>query len=770
MRLEIESSVSSPIAVENGSVNGPDVSNLLKQGVSAAQNGDRPMARTLLSNVTDADPNCVDAWLWLASISEYPEELLVFLKKVLDIEPNNERALTWEAATRSLLAKTHVQRGVIAAEEGNHAFAMQCFDDAIANDELCESAWYWKASLSEEENEKLELLAKVLEIDPDHADAKDAVNVIEQARASAKMHEAKKAAADGNFDTACGLLDEIHAAEPENFEAWVLRAHVVRSFEEKLDAYDRILHLDPSNVFAQYGYEFLDELAESVKSPELLDVDASTADLEFGTEIEPHEQHQWTAETETETNDAEHAAESEPVDECPPLLADEGSATELESQVSFAEDREFEEEVETSAAEELWAAPAKEYEALREDLLNETDIVDDSVEKPLVPFEEPASANKYAVETVAYSYHDDEFVDPIAGFPEWDEPVSMVSEEAAHEADTYASPTAETQEFRAEEHDLAEAVAGVEASDFNNNDREEPSYPFESEVSAQASPWDTPVEKPEQGVQFETAETPQSEYEPASSLDPHACPYCEASIERQAFECTNCNAVLSLSDIELLLSNNSVQIDAIRRSVAEMEADWNSREFSVEELKALGVGQFNLKNFELGFAYIQEASRLEPNDVILAGQLNALAIRLDEIKRQEEINEAKPKGKTILVVDDSPTVRKLISSKLEKSGHQVVCAVDGVEAMTMIESMVPDLVLLDIAMPRMDGYQVCKLIRANEAAKDVPVVMISGKDGFFDKVRGRMAGTTGYITKPFGPETLMKALETYLIPEAAGAE
>ncbi len=769
MRLEIESSVSTPIAVENGSVKGPDVSNLLKQGVSAAQNGDRPMARTLLSNVTDADPNCVDAWLWLASISEYPEELLVFLKKVLDIEPNNERALTWEAATRSLLAKTHVQRGVIAAEEGNHAFAMQCFDDAIANDELCESAWYWKASLSEEENEKLGLLARVLEIDPDHADAKDAVNVIEQARASAKMHDAKKAAADGNFDTACGLLDEIHAADPDNCEAWVLRAHVVRSFEEKFDAYDRILHLDPSNVFAQYGYEFLDELAESVKSPELHDVGVSTADLEFGTEIESPEQHQWTAEAESESNDAEYAAGSEPVDECSRLLADEGSTAEMESQVSFAEDPEFEEKVETSAAEELWATPTKEYEALREDLLNETEIVDDSVEKPLIPFEEPASANKYAVETVAYSYHDDEFVDPIAGFPEWDEPVSMVSEEAAHEADTYASPTAETQEFRADEHDLSDAVAGVEVSDFNN-DLDEPSYPFESEVSAQPSPWDTPVERHEPIAGFEAAETPQSDSESISSSEQQDCPYCEASIDRQAFECTNCNAVLTLSDIELLLSNSSVDIEAVRRSVAKMVSEWNSREFSVEELKALGVGQFNLKNFDLGFAYIQEASRLEPNDVILAGQLNALAIRLDEIKRQDEINEAKPKGKTILVVDDSPTVRKLISSKLEKSGHQVVCAVDGVEAMTTIETMVPDLVLLDIAMPRMDGYQVCKLIRANEAAKDVPVVMISGKDGFFDKVRGRMAGTTGYITKPFGPETLMKALETYLIPEAAGAE
>lgn len=107
-------------------------------------------------------------------------------------------------------------------------------------------------------------------------------------------------------------------------------------------------------------------------------------------------------------------------------------------------------------------------------------------------------------------------------------------------------------------------------------------------------------------------------------------------------------------------------------------------------------------------------------------------------------------------------MRKLIAGKLEKSGHEVYCAADGVEALEQIDAVVPDLVLLDITMPRMDGYQVCKVIRSKEATKDIPVVMISGKDGFFDKVRGRMAGTTGYITKPFGPETLMKAVETYL--------
>jgi twitching motility two-component system response regulator PilG len=122
-----------------------------------------------------------------------------------------------------------------------------------------------------------------------------------------------------------------------------------------------------------------------------------------------------------------------------------------------------------------------------------------------------------------------------------------------------------------------------------------------------------------------------------------------------------------------------------------------------------------------------------------------------------------PTGRKILIVDDSATVRKLISSKLEKSGHEVVSAVDGIDALEKIKEFLPDLILLDIMMPQLDGYQVCKLIRSNELTKDVPIVMISGKDGFFDKVRGRMAGTTGYITKPFGPETLMKAVETYIV-------
>ncbi len=92
----------------------------------------------------------------------------------------------------------------------------------------------------------------------------------------------------------------------------------------------------------------------------------------------------------------------------------------------------------------------------------------------------------------------------------------------------------------------------------------------------------------------------------------------------------------------------------------------------------------------------------------------------------------------------------------------MMCSSDSGEALELLKQIVPDLILLDTAMPQMDGYQICQSIRNNAATKEVPVVMISGKDGFFDKVRGQMSGSTGYIAKPFGPETLMKTVESYI--------
>jgi twitching motility two-component system response regulator PilG len=109
----------------------------------------------------------------------------------------------------------------------------------------------------------------------------------------------------------------------------------------------------------------------------------------------------------------------------------------------------------------------------------------------------------------------------------------------------------------------------------------------------------------------------------------------------------------------------------------------------------------------------------------------------------------------VMIIDDSPTIRKAVSIGLEAEGYHVVTAVDGVDALHKLEQTQPDLILLDITMPGMDGYKLCRKVRANDRTKAIPVVMLSGKDGFFDKVRGRMAGCTDYITKPFASRVLL---------------
>jgi twitching motility two-component system response regulator PilG len=289
-------------------------------------------------------------------------------------------------------------------------------------------------------------------------------------------------------------------------------------------------------------------------------------------------------------------------------------------------------------------------------------------------------------------------------------------------------------------------LASAESAAFD----EKPSYEEESAYNEDEEPEEASIH--DANVAFNVGESPFAD-----------CPYCRAKNDAQAYQCDSCSAILTLSDLEMLLAHPNADKQILGFAVERMEAEREQRAFSEDELKALGIAYINLKNFPWGLDCLQEAQRLNPNDVLLSGQVNALSIRFAEIREQEEAHDAMPRGKTILVVDDSATVRKLIAGKLEKSGHEVICAVDGVDALEKIEEIVPDLILLDINMPRMDGYQVCKLIRNNHATENVPVVMISGKDGFFDKVRGRMSGTTGYITKPFGPETLMKALETYIV-------
>ena len=115
----------------------------------------------------------------------------------------------------------------------------------------------------------------------------------------------------------------------------------------------------------------------------------------------------------------------------------------------------------------------------------------------------------------------------------------------------------------------------------------------------------------------------------------------------------------------------------------------------------------------------------------------------------------------VLVVDDSNTIRRSAEIFLKQGGHEVLLAEDGFDALAKVNDYQPNLIFCDILMPRLDGYQTCAIIKRNARFAGVPVVMLSSKDGVFDKARGRMAGAQDYLTKPFSKEQLLQAVQQF---------
>ena len=119
-------------------------------------------------------------------------------------------------------------------------------------------------------------------------------------------------------------------------------------------------------------------------------------------------------------------------------------------------------------------------------------------------------------------------------------------------------------------------------------------------------------------------------------------------------------------------------------------------------------------------------------------------------------------GLKVLVIDDSKTIRKTAETLLKKEGCEVLTAVDGFEALSKIADHKPDIIFVDIMMPRLDGYQTCALIKHNQLFKSTPVIMLSSKDGLFDRARGRIVGSEQYLTKPFTKDELLGAIQNHV--------
>ena len=119
-------------------------------------------------------------------------------------------------------------------------------------------------------------------------------------------------------------------------------------------------------------------------------------------------------------------------------------------------------------------------------------------------------------------------------------------------------------------------------------------------------------------------------------------------------------------------------------------------------------------------------------------------------------------GTKVLVIDDSNTIRRSAEIFLKAAGCEVILAEDGFDALAKIADQHPQVIFVDIMMPRLDGYQTCALIKRNAKFKSTPVIMLSSKDGLFDRARGRMAGSDQYLTKPFTQDSLIEAVNNYI--------
>lgn len=133
---------------------------------------------------------------------------------------------------------------------------------------------------------------------------------------------------------------------------------------------------------------------------------------------------------------------------------------------------------------------------------------------------------------------------------------------------------------------------------------------------------------------------------------------------------------------------------------------------------------------------------------------------LDTVEEDNQTS-AEAKRLVVLVVDDSATIRRSAETMLANEGYEVICAENGFEALSKITRHHPDLIFVDIMMPRLDGYQTCAIIKNNNEFRNTPVIMLTSKDGLFDKARGRVVGSDQYLTKPFTREELLGAVKQH---------
>jgi twitching motility two-component system response regulator PilG len=201
-----------------------------------------------------------------------------------------------------------------------------------------------------------------------------------------------------------------------------------------------------------------------------------------------------------------------------------------------------------------------------------------------------------------------------------------------------------------------------------------------------------------------------------------------------------------------------------------------SREKNIKAHYYLGMAHLNLEHWAEALDQLNETAKLAPENKTFADQLQALlsytaGLETGSIPAEVALlgeshpfraNPADTKKNKVLVVDDSAVSRKVASLALERNGYEIFQAKNGLEALTSLNTQKADLVLLDIIMPGMDGYETLSILKKSQELKHIPIIMLTSRDKLFDKIKGKMSSSDEYLTKPFDPDDLVAKVSKYL--------
>lgn len=248
------------------------------------------------------------------------------------------------------------------------------------------------------------------------------------------------------------------------------------------------------------------------------------------------------------------------------------------------------------------------------------------------------------------------------------------------------------------------------------------------------------------------------------------CPFCWAPLNLSVLQCASCGLHLLISAGSLSMEGDQGDPNVIDESVKRFSQVLDREEGrNLYASFYMAIAHYNLKDPDRTLELLNDTVALSGGQPFFSEQLKLYldwmaslqVVDVGEVESERPV-DAEGQGKTILVVEDSATTRKVIAVTLSMKGYRIIEAVDGLEALSKLNEEIPDLMLLDIILPKMNGYEILSIIRNKREFKNLPVIMLTSRDGFMNRMKGKIAGSSAYLTKPFNPEELLRTIVKYI--------